>query len=103
MRWAGRQSQSNEILKLRGEVARLRVNLRESTRLKDAGGSGTNDPGFEVAFQELAARATQIRQRLEQKPELTIPELKFLSSKDWLEIASYSEKLQSDEDFGRYF
>jgi RNA polymerase sigma factor (sigma-70 family) len=98
---SGRQSQSNEILKLRGEVARLRMNSRESARLKDAGGSGTNDPSFEAAFQELAARATQIRQRLEQKPELTIPELKFLSSKDWLEIASYSEKLQSDEDFGR--
>jgi hypothetical protein len=98
---SAQQSQSNEILKLRGEVARLRMNSRESTRLKDAGGSGTNDPSFEVAFQELAARATQIRQRLEQKPELTIPELKFLSSKDWLEIASYSEKLQSDEDFGR--
>jgi len=100
---SAQQSQSNEILKLRGEVARLRMNSRESARLKDAGGSGTNDPSFEVAFQELAARATQIRQRLEQKPELTIPELKFLSSKDWLEIASYSEKLQSDEDFGRYF
>jgi RNA polymerase sigma factor (sigma-70 family) len=98
---SAQQSQSNEILKLRGEVARLRMNSRESARLKDAGGSGTNDPSFEVAFQELAARATQIRQRLEQKPELTIPELKFLSSKDWLEIASYSEKLQSDEDFGR--
>jgi RNA polymerase sigma factor (sigma-70 family) len=98
---SGRQSQSNEILKLRGEVARLRQNARESARLKDAGGSGTNDPSFEAAFQELAARATQIRQRLEQKPELSIPELKFLSNKDWLEIASYSEKLQSDEDFGR--
>lgn len=98
---SSQQSQSNELLKLRGEVARLRMDSRESARLKGPGEGGTNDPSFDVAFQELAARATRIRRRLEQKPELTIPEVKFLSNKDWLEVATYSEKLESDEDFSR--
>jgi RNA polymerase sigma factor (sigma-70 family) len=95
----GQQSQSNEILKLRGEVARLRQDARESrTR---AGGNDPVDPSMQAAFDSLAARATKLRQRLEQTPERTIPELKFLTEKDWLNVAGDQDKLESDEDFSR--
>jgi hypothetical protein len=42
-----------------------------------------------------------LRQRLEQAPERKIPELKFLTEKDWLNVAGDVDKLESDEDFSR--
>jgi RNA polymerase sigma factor (sigma-70 family) len=88
-------SQSNELLKLRGEVARLRM---ESGRHKAGTGNAT-DAGFGEIFETMAARATQLRQALEQHPERKIPELKFLTDKDWVDAVAWADKLESDEDF----
>jgi RNA polymerase sigma factor (sigma-70 family) len=96
---SGQQSQSNELLKLRGEVARLRQDSRESR--SRAGASEPVDASMQAAFDSLAARATRLRQRLEHAPERKIPELKFLAEKDWLNVAGDVDKLESDEDFSR--
>jgi RNA polymerase sigma factor (sigma-70 family) len=93
------QSQSNEILKLRGEVARLRQDARESR--SRTGANEPIDPSMQAAFDSLAARATKLRERLQQAPERTIPEVKFLAEKDWLNVAGEVDKLESDEDFSR--
>src|SRR5262249_15421410 len=81
---SAQQSQSNEILKLRGEVARLRQDARESTRARGSD-DATTDPAFKNAFEKLVTRATQLRQSLEQHPERKIPELGLLTEKDWLD------------------
>jgi RNA polymerase sigma factor (sigma-70 family) len=94
------ESQSNELLKLRGEVARLRQDAR-GARSRTPGASDPVDASMQAAIESLAARATKLRQRLEQAPERKIPELKFLTEKDWLNTAGDVEKLESDEDFSR--
>jgi len=92
------QGQSNELLKLRGEVARLRQDARES-RSRRTGADASSDPAIQAVMETLAARVTQLRQKLEQMPNRKIPELKFLADKDWLAVAGDVEKMESDEDF----
>jgi RNA polymerase sigma factor (sigma-70 family) len=96
---SAQQSQSNEILKLRGEVARLRQDARESSRAKASNEDATADPAFKDAFQKLVARATQLRQSLEQHPERKIPELGLLTEKDWLDAVGEVDKPENDPDF----
>jgi len=98
---SAQQSQSNELLKLRGQVARLRRDAKESARLKLSDGGNVTDPALKDAFEQLAARASQLRQRLEQAPEKKIPEIKFLSQKDWLDAVGEVENPESDESFSQ--
>src|SRR5262249_43772440 len=98
---SAQRSPSNELLKLRGEVARLRQDARESARFKGTGADNSNDPAIQAAAEALAARVTQLRQRLEQTPSRKIPELKYLAEKDWLGVAGEVEKMESEEEFSR--
>lgn len=91
--------QSNELLRLRGEVARLRQDARESGRYKAANGGSSTDPVFNDIFEKLATRAAQLRQAVEQHPERKIPELRFLTGKNWLDAIARMDTLQSDDDF----
>src|SRR4029079_12050521 len=71
-----------ELLKLRAEVARLRVDSQELAQLKAAG--GTND----FAERELrlwVGRVKKLRQFADENPSLQIPEFKLLTEQDWLE------------------
>src|SRR5437588_6923198 len=90
------QSQSNqntdEVLKLRGEVSRLRQQLAESKTARQA----VDDP-FAQSVQALSAKAVELNQHLEQMPEKKIPELHFLTEHDWLNAAS-SANFQTDAD-----
>src|SRR5436190_6292975 len=75
---------ADELLKLRGEVARLRVDSQELAQLKAAG--GTND----FAERELrlwVGRVKKLRQFSDENPNLQIPEFKLLTEQDWLEEA----------------
>ncbi|MEO5803510.1 MAG: sigma-70 family RNA polymerase sigma factor [Verrucomicrobiota bacterium] len=67
------KDQFNELLRLRGEVGRLRT--EEASQV--------NDP-TKLAAKSWINRVTQLKQRLEQKPEGGIPELKLLGDEDWL-------------------
>jgi RNA polymerase sigma factor (sigma-70 family) len=95
---SGRDDQSAELLRLRGEIARLRSDGRELARLKAGGIGNSNDAAIEATAQTLAARATQLKQRLQEMPDKQIPELQFLDHKDWLDAVSSLKQLQSDED-----
>ena len=88
-----------KLLKLRGEVARLRQDAKESARVKVGDGGNVTDPALKDAFEQLAARASQLRQQLEQMPEKKIPEFKFLTQKDWLDAVGEVEKPENDADF----
>jgi RNA polymerase sigma factor (sigma-70 family) len=93
------QSQSNELLRLRGEVARLRQDGKQSARPGASDSGNVTDPSLKDAFEQLAARASQLRLQLEQMPEKKIPELKFLTQKDWLDAVGDVEKPENDPDF----
>jgi hypothetical protein len=81
-----------ELLKLRGEVTRLRM----------ASAQKENDP-IESAAAALVARVNQLKQRLEQMPWQKIPELQLLSTQDWLREAGFFNDTMADEDFMRAF
>jgi hypothetical protein len=98
---SGQDDQPNDLLRLRAEVTRLRSGAAELARLKAASANTPNDASIEATAKTLAARATQLKQRLEQMPDKKIPELQFLSQKDWLDAVSNLKQLETDDDFRR--
>jgi RNA polymerase sigma factor (sigma-70 family) len=89
----------DDLPKLRGEIARGRESMRELAQLKAMGGGDANDPGIESAFKRWAARATKVRQRLEQASDQRIPEMQFLTEKGWFDAVKNMKQLETDEDF----
>jgi RNA polymerase sigma factor (sigma-70 family) len=96
-------SPSSELLKLRGEVGRLREENRELARLKAAPAESAKHGTFDAALQTVAARATQLQEGLKQMPHQSIPELQFLSPQDWLRTAGNVKRLETEEDFREAF
>jgi RNA polymerase sigma factor (sigma-70 family) len=85
---------SVELLKLRAEVARLRDDSRELARLQAAANAG-NDPSIQATLQTLATRATQLKRHLEQAPHTKIPELQFVTDKEWIDAVAKND-LEND-------
>jgi hypothetical protein len=73
-----------ELLKLRSEVTRLRAD--------------SNDPA-DTAAKGLVAKVNKLKQRLQETPDLRIPELQLLTEEDWLKAASGN--LETDADYRR--
>jgi RNA polymerase sigma factor (sigma-70 family) len=78
--------QFNELLRLRGEVTRLRQDSQELARLKAGGLSAAGDP-LTAEMNSWLAKVNELRQKLDQRPDLKIPELQFLTPRDWLNVA----------------
>ena len=72
---------SAELVKVRDEVVRLRREGQEFGRLHT-----TNDAMTGLAEKWLK-QVTELKQLVEQRPELRIPELQFLTADDWLRLA----------------
>ncbi|HVU27700.1 MAG TPA: sigma-70 family RNA polymerase sigma factor [Verrucomicrobiae bacterium] len=75
-------SNENELLKLRGEVTQLQ--------------NEANDP-TEKAAKTAAAKVKLLKQYLEQNPGRKIPELQFVTEKDWAD-AVWNNDLKTDDD-----
>jgi len=96
MQVANRQSDSNsntaELLKLRGEVAQLRQQLAQGS-----GAGGNPNDAFTQSVLALSAKAAKLNQQFERMPEKKIPELHFLTEDDWLSAARRA-KLDTETD-----
>jgi RNA polymerase sigma factor (sigma-70 family) len=90
-------ARATELLKLRGEVARLREESRELARLKGKD-DASYDPSIASTAQALVARATQLKRHLEERPERAIPELQLVSEKDWIQAVTEGP-LETDRDY----
>jgi hypothetical protein len=73
-------------------VARLRRDSQQSAQWI----ASTSDVDAATTW---ARRVAQLRQRLDQAPEAKIPELQYVTEKDWLNAAR--SELNSDEDYRR--
>jgi hypothetical protein len=82
-----------ELPKLRGEVSRSRAKSLELTQSK----TGDMSDPTESAAKAWHARVEQIKQYLEQNPQAGIPELRFLTEKDWL--AAVQDDLETARDY----
>lgn len=89
------EQRSAELLRLRAEVSRLRSDVQA----KAAKSRESGDAAIEATAMSLAERASRLKQRLEQIPALKIPELQFLTEKDWLDAVSSLQQLESDQEF----
>ena len=78
---SGADSNELELLKLRGELALLK--------------NSSDDP-TEKAMKAATARVKLLKQLLEQRPDKKIPELKFLTDKDWAD-AAWNADLSTDD------
>jgi RNA polymerase sigma factor (sigma-70 family) len=93
--------QANELVRLRAEVARLRQDGLSRGQPPGANSGSGIDPALEAAFSTWAARATQLKQRLEQMPDKKIPEMQFLTEKDWFDAVKHSKPFETDADYRR--
>jgi RNA polymerase sigma factor (sigma-70 family) len=84
--------QKNELLKLRGEMARLKADSQELAQLK---ATIENDP-MDSAAKSWIHRVNQLKQQLDQMPDKKIPELQFANDQDWLD-ATKNADLNTDE------
>ncbi|MEO5803477.1 MAG: sigma-70 family RNA polymerase sigma factor [Verrucomicrobiota bacterium] len=74
---------ATELIKLRGEVARLRS-------------SEVNANPAQAEMKSWLARVDQLKKRLEENPDQKIPELQFVTEQDWLDATH--GKFKSDKD-----
>lgn len=84
-----------ELVKLRGEVSRLRADSQELAKLR----AGNSNDATESSAKSWVNRVGQLKQQLEQNPAAMIPELKFVTEQDWLNAAR--DELITDADFRR--
>jgi RNA polymerase sigma factor (sigma-70 family) len=87
-----------ELLKLRGEVARLRGDSRELAQLKASPGGSQKDPTA-AEMKSWMDRAKKLKERLAQMPEEKIPEFQLLTDQDWLDAVRKLKQLETDADF----
>ncbi len=86
---------TSELLKLRGEVARLRADARELAQLKSADTHTDKDP-MESAAKTLLGKINLLKKQAEQMPDKNIPELQYLDPDTWARIAQ-TASLDTDE------
>jgi RNA polymerase sigma factor (sigma-70 family) len=88
---------SEELLRLRAEVAQLRSEAR--TKVAAAPRSlGAGDP-LQETLVSLGAKVTKLRTRFEETPDKRIPELALVSDNDWLNAVNGIKQLETDEDY----
>ncbi len=83
---------SAELLKLRGEVTRLRKN--------DAESSTTQADSRESLMKSWLAREDKLKEAVKQNPARSIPELQLLSEQQWLD-AAMNAKFDTDKNVRR--
>jgi len=91
--------QLNELLKLRGEVARLGKDVQALAQSK-TGAAMSRDDVLASREKLWLARANQLKQWLEEHPSEKIPELQFLDDRTWIG-AIYPDTLDSEDEYRR--
>lgn len=92
---------SAELLRLRSEITRLRTDSLELARLK-AAQAGQETNALSAENQVWQAKVNRLKQSLDQKPAMKIPELQLLDGQDWLKLVK-GIRLEKDEDLPEAF
>lgn len=93
--------QLRKLLKLRGEVARLRDNGKELARLKSAEGQLATNSAVQDAL-NLEQRLAKLKQLMKDRPGLGIPEFYLLGEQDMVGVARDSN-LETEEGIHEAF
>jgi RNA polymerase sigma factor (sigma-70 family) len=87
------RNQTEELPRLRGELARFRADNRAAPQ------PGSNADTAQIAAQTWLDRVSLLKQRLEQMPQARIPELQLATDRDWLDAAKGD--LNDEQDYRR--
>ena len=92
-----------ELLKLRGEIARLRDGVKhlDETKKTLAKLIQTSDDRMEMIAHYWAIQAKDLKSRVSKMPDKSIPELNLLSEAEWLSAAQNYDSMDDDEAFRR--
>ena len=93
---------TTELLKPRGDVIQARSDRQAAAPAQ----TDATNSSAEAAASSRQKRVDLLKQRLEQMPQLKIPELQFLTDKDWLRVAggdTGTRRLETDDDFREAF
>jgi RNA polymerase sigma factor (sigma-70 family) len=82
-----------DLQRLRAEARKLRESTAELARTKN----NSNDDSSMTEAVRWKQRVDLLKQRVEQNPDVAIPEMKLLTEKDWLDAAKGD--LNTDKDF----
>jgi hypothetical protein len=93
---ANQKVSAAELLKLRGEMARLRTDSRALAQLRAAETQSGDDP-IKAEANALAGKARSLKQLFDQMPDQKIPELRYLGAQAWLNAAELA-KLDTDAE-----
>jgi hypothetical protein len=96
---ASSDSQFRELLRLRGEVGRLKSKVRDMAMAKTAT-SQSHASQLETLKKMYAERVERLKQWLEDHPSEKIPELQSVNDDTWLGAVDQLN-LESDDDFAR--
>jgi hypothetical protein len=91
------RQETRELPGLRGAAQRLQTESRKLAQLEDAISTTRSEPGAEPIVQGWLSRVGDLKQRLEQRPDQRIPELRFLTEQDWLNATR--KQLDTDSDY----
>ncbi len=83
---------ATELLKLRGEVGRLRSETQKSANSK------TTDDTTNATMKEWTDRVNQLKQLVEQRPNLKVPEFQFLTDNDWMRLGDAGFRTETEDD-----
>jgi RNA polymerase sigma factor (sigma-70 family) len=93
-------SQFRELLRLRGEVGRLREIVQKTTLAKTAAPQSAEEQLASLK-QMYAARVDRLKQWLEENPSEKIPELEHLRDDDWLSAVETLTDDATEHDYKR--
>jgi len=92
--------QLSQLLRLRGEIARLQTSVQEMTRAKTNALLARDD--FLAAVRQFySERVSRLKQIFEEHPAEAIPELQYLADRDWLELVMGDYKFDATNGYRR--
>src|SRR5437867_2483657 len=82
----GTRSHASELLKLRGEVSRLRNEMQDVLQSNSVAPQ-TKIDRMEFSANGTIGRAISLKRMLDQRPDKKIPEIQYLGDERWLDLA----------------
>jgi len=96
----GTRSHASELLKLRGEVSRLRNEMQDVLQSNSVAPQ-TKIDRMEFSTNGTIGRAVSLKRMLDQRPDKKIPDIQYLGDDRWLNLARMPMKLDTEEDLRR--
>ena len=90
--------QLSELMRLRGEVGRLRRDVQELAQAKTNAPMSRNQMLASMS-EYYSGRVSQLKQLLETNPSEKTPELQFLTERDWAWLVDKKTKLDAEDGY----